>query len=96
MRLSTAYRNVIKTEVRKVFGEDAQVFLFGSRVDDSKKGGDIDLFITTDDKHDLFQKKLLFLAKLKRALGEQKIDVVFNEDSERLVEQEIRKWAVLI
>ncbi|TAN47863.1 MAG: nucleotidyltransferase domain-containing protein [Methylococcaceae bacterium] len=96
MRLSTAYRNVIKTEVRKVFGEDAQVFLFGSRVDDSKKGGDIDLFIATDDKDDLFQKKLLFLAKLKRALGEQKIDVVFNEDSERLVEQEIRKWAVLI
>lgn len=96
MRLSPAYRNSIKTAAHKIFGENTQVFLFGSRVDDTKKGGDIDLFIVTDNKNDLFQKKILFLAKLKSLLEEQKIDVVFNEDSTRLIEQEIKKWAVPI
>jgi predicted nucleotidyltransferase len=96
MRLSTIERKTIKDTTHKVFGENAQVFLFGSRVDDTKKGGDIDLFIVTDNKTDLFQKKILFLAKLKQALGEQKIDLVFNEDNTRLIEQEIQKWAIPI
>lgn len=94
MRLSDYYRAVIKTEVQSVFGEQAQVFLFGSRVDDDKKGGDIDLFITTNDHQDLLSKKIRFLARVKKNLGEQKIDVVFNEDSNRLIEKEISKWAI--
>jgi predicted nucleotidyltransferase len=94
VRLSPGYQKIIKAETLNVFGVDASVFLFGSRMDDSKKGGDIDLFIQTDDKDGLFEKKLRFLAKLKRQLGEQKIDVVFNEDEGRLIEQEIRKCSV--
>lgn len=96
MRLSLHYRQVIKNEVEKLFGKNTQVFLFGSRVDDTKKGGDIDLYIITENKTNLFEKKLLFLARLKRELGEQKIDVVFNEDETRLIEQEAKKWAVPI
>lgn len=96
MRLSNEYRSVIKTETLTIFGDHAQVFLFGSRVFDNKKGGDIDLYIVADNHDNLFEKKLLFLARLKRQLGEQKIDVVFNEDSNRLIEQEIKKWAVPI
>jgi predicted nucleotidyltransferase len=94
VRLSSEYQAIIKAETLNMFGLNASVFLFGSRMDDSKKGGDIDLFIRTDDKDRLFEKKLRFLAKLKRKLGEQKIDVVFNEDESRLIEQEIRKWSV--
>ena len=77
-----------------MFGDNAAVFLFGSRVDDSKKGGDIDLFIRTANKDGLFEKKIRFLARLKRQIGEQKIDVVFNEDEDRLIEQEVRKWSI--
>ena len=77
-----------------MFGDNAAVFLFGSRVDDSKKGGDIDLFIRTANKDNLFEKKIRFLARLKRQIGEQKIDVVFNEDEDRLIEQEARKWSI--
>ena len=77
-----------------MFGDNAAVYLFGSRVDDSKKGGDIDLFIRTANKDGLFEKKIRFLARLKRQIGEQKIDVVFNEDEDRLIEQEVRKWSI--
>ncbi len=77
-----------------MFGDNAAVFLFGSRVDDYKKGRDIDLFIRTADKDGLFEKKIRFLARLKRQIGEQKTDVVFNEDEDRLIEQEARKWSI--
>ena len=94
MRLSPVHQAIIKAEVIKAFGDNAAVFLFGSRVDDSKKGGDIDLFSRTANKDGLFEKKIRFLARLKRRIGEQKIDVVFNEDEDRLIEKEVRKWSI--
>lgn len=94
MRLSKFYRDVIKTKAQETFGEDVQVNLFGSRVDDTQKGGDIDLYIIVPNQQNLFQKKLRFLAQVKRVLGEQKIDVIFNEDETRLVEQEAKKWSI--
>lgn len=94
MRLKPNDIKTIKTLTETFFGKKSHVFLFGSRVDDNKKGGDIDLYIEVDNKHNLFERKIKFLARLKRAIGDQKIDLVFNEDSSRLIEQEIKKWAV--
>lgn len=96
MRLSTHYREVIKDAAKDVFGGDAQVFLFGSRVDDNKLGGDIDLYIKVLDKAHLLEKKRKFMVKIKKILGEQKIDVIFNDDSTRLIEQEAEKWGVAL
>ena len=48
MRLSTSQIEAIKQEAEHFFGVGAQVWLFGSRVDDTKKGGDIDLYVETD------------------------------------------------
>ena len=73
---------------------DGEIYLFGSRVDDSKKGGDIDLYLKVSNKDNLFEKKIKFLSRVKRELGEQKIDVVFNEDENRLIEQEAKKWGI--
>ena len=78
VRLSPVYQAIIKAEAIRVFGENVAVFLFGSRVDDSKKGGDIDLFIRTQIKRSCSRKRCVFLARLKRQVGEQKIDVVFD------------------
>jgi len=93
MRLSKRYIDVIKKNFKQFFVE-GDIFLFGSRVDDSKKGGDIDLYLVLLDHHDLFQKKIRFLSRIKRELGEQKIDIVFNEDKTRLIEQEAIKWGI--
>ena len=69
---------LIKKITKENFGNNAKVYLFGSRVDDQKKGGDIDLYIETDMKNDVFKQKLKMLGMLHRVLGEQKIDIVIN------------------
>ena len=79
MRLSPDQIQAIKTTAHDVLGEGAQVLLFGSRVDDSRKGGDIDLYIQ-GLQLDLQAQQLAkakFLARLKQSIGEQRIDVVF-------------------
>ena len=93
MRLNQQYISVIKQSFQDVF-QNGEVYLFGSRVDDSKKGGDIDLYLIVSQKVNLFRKKLKFLSKIKKILGEQKIDVVFNIDKNRLVEKEAIKWGI--
>ena len=93
MRLSKKYKDTIKKYFYQFF-TDGRVYLFGSRVDDSKKGGDIDLYLVVSNFDNLFEKKIKFLSRIKRELGEQKIDIVFNKDSTRLIEKEAIKWGI--
>ncbi len=44
MRLSDFEIKSIKEVAKKNFGESVKITLFGSRVDDTKRGGDIDLY----------------------------------------------------
>ena len=80
MRLTTFQQHTICTNARHYFGQSTQVWLFGSRVDDTKRGGDIDLYIEPEqqDIATLPLKKLQFLRALHAVLGEQKIDVVLK------------------
>lgn len=48
MRLTEQQQSIIKNNVNKIFGTHAQVLLFGSRVNDNERGGDIDLLIKLD------------------------------------------------
>jgi pyruvate/2-oxoglutarate/acetoin dehydrogenase E1 component len=43
MRLTPDQIQAIKQTAETVLGDDARVILFGSRVDDTKKGGDLNL-----------------------------------------------------
>ncbi len=85
MRLTPKQHQAIKKYFLEVF-QDGEIYLFGSRIDDEKKGGDIDLYIRTKDKQNLVRKKLDFLVKLKREIGEQKIDVVFDRGLQRAID----------
>ena len=75
--------------------ENVQVFLFGSRIDITKKGGDIDLYIKTEVGND-FSHKIKFLVALEQQIGEQKVDVVFAEDKNRAIEQQAVLTGVLL
>lgn len=95
MRLSAEEVTIIKAAVHQVFGNQAKIWLFGSRVDDSKKGGDIDLLVEPSNGCEgLLDKKLQVLSTLMLALGEQKIDLVVARDPSRLVEQEARNKGI--
>ena len=91
MRITTSEQTAIVNITHKYFDKNAEVYLFGSRIDDSKKGGDIDLYIISKNKSNaeqLYNKKIKFLVDLNLAIGEQKIDVIIAKDKNRLIEQE--------
>lgn len=77
MRLTTAEVTAIKQCAQYHF-ENAQVYLFGSRLDANKKGGDIDLYIETTQTEHILQSKIAFLLALQQRIGEQRIDVLIN------------------
>ena len=93
MRLSEQEKKIIKSVIAEIFGE-ARVYLFGSRLDESKRGGDIDLFVIAQDKTDLFHKKIKALAKLERALHKP-VDIVVHKNFDRAIEQEALKGTIL-
>lgn len=73
MRLKELEINAIKNAVRE-FDEDAKIYLYGSRTDDSKKGGDIDLLIISDKIKTKEVRKIRL--KIFDIIGEQKIDII--------------------
>ena len=79
MRLTPAQVNSIKQVAAEVLGEHARLMLFGSRVDDLRRGGDIDLYVAAPVLAHPAQlaAKLTFLVKLKQQIGDQRIDLVF-------------------
>lgn len=79
MRLSEFEIDAIRQTATQTFGPEVSVCLFGSRVDDSKRGGDIDLLIIaeSDQKRlDILRSETDFLVAVKNMIGEQKIDLV--------------------
>ncbi len=50
MRLTDNDKRAIKEAFFEIF-EDGKIYLFGSRADDTKRGGDIDLYIPSPPHH---------------------------------------------
>ena len=84
MRLTKKQIAAIRQATREVYGDNSQVWLFGSRVDDNRRGGDIDLLIRPEiaNKSVGLMRKIQFLGKLERAMGERKIDVIIEADDD--------------
>ncbi|MEY4882243.1 MAG: hypothetical protein RIS34_97 [Pseudomonadota bacterium] len=77
MRLTSTEQQALRDASQRCFGVRPR--LFGSRVDDSQRGGDIDLYIEANlSPQDAFRCETRMAAELYRILGERKIDVVVN------------------
>jgi predicted nucleotidyltransferase len=96
MRLSKRVVTILKDNIAKSFG-DVNIYLFGSRTDDNKRGGDIDLAIDTNiSKQEFRKKKSLFLALLMRIDFDYKIDIVNFNTKNELLSNEIQQNNVRI
>ena len=86
MRLTAEQAEIIRIAVREVYGEDSRLWLFGSRVDDARRGGDIDLLGRPDSRIGGYalMDKIRLLGKLERDLGERKIDIVIETPDDQM------------
>ncbi|MBK7766272.1 MAG: nucleotidyltransferase domain-containing protein [Sulfuritalea sp.] len=80
MRLDDKTREIIKSEVASQLGAGSVVRLFGSRVDDTQRGGDIDLLIEPGRPlaHRI-QEECRLSARLYIRLGGRKVDVLIKD-----------------
>ncbi len=79
MRLTNDERAAIKNAASDIFGQKAVVRLFGSRVDDKTRGGDIDLHLEIDadqiDRHETSE----FKDRVWEAMNELKVDLIVTK-----------------
>ncbi|MBU2804336.1 nucleotidyltransferase domain-containing protein [Acidithiobacillus ferridurans] len=79
MGLSLEPIAIIRQAAADTFGPDAHVWLFGSRVDDSQRGGDVDILVAMDrsvDRPALLTAQLS--ARLERLLDGRQVDVLLK------------------
>ena len=77
MRLSETQQKTILLATRQNFGTDARVWLFGSRVDDARRGGDVDLYVEATQSNTLMAE-----LQCKMAIEESldlHVDLVVND-----------------
>jgi len=74
MRISPEEANFLKKEISALL-PDALIYLFGSRVDDGKKGGDIDIMVLSGRRLNWKEKSRLRWRYYGK-YGEQKMDIV--------------------
>ena len=82
MRLDSEIKNKIIKYANQYFGTEIKLYLFGSRVDDTKKGGDIDLYLESSKEVDINQQ-IKFLNDMYKNVTERKIDLIINTPSKK-------------
>ena len=75
MRLSEEEKKVLKDAILAI-DDSARIFLFGSRTDDSRQGGDIDILVIS--KKITLRDKLKIKRSFFDQFGEQKIDLIIE------------------
>lgn len=82
MRLTATQKQTIISQAKRKFGGNTRVWLFGSRVDDSKRGGDFDFYLETsiDNADTLVKRRLDLLVDLHDTpeFADEKIDLVIH------------------
>ena len=86
VRLKEGEIKTIKEVIAK-FDPQAEIILFGSRADPTKRGGDMDLLVVSK-KIDYRQRRKIRVELLKR-LGERKIDLLVVKNPKETVFSEM-------
>jgi predicted nucleotidyltransferase len=84
MRITEHEKDVI-VEAVKSADPNAKVWLFGSRADDNKKGGDIDIAILSDKINKDIMQKMQVKRFICDRIGEQKIDIVTTNNGKEAI-----------
>lgn len=84
MRLTADEVAAIRACTHAHFGERAVVRLFGSRVRDDLRGGDIDLHVIAEDEaRTSWRTEAAFRRALEDLIGEQKVDLILRSPAEK-------------
>jgi len=89
MRLHQNEIEQIRDTILDEFGTN-EIYIFGSQLDSSRRGGDIDIFIVPKDRANLLTKE----SRVKFILEERllkPIDILIHIDFSREIEQEALK-----
>ena len=78
MRLRPHEIEAIRTAVRDVFGATATVRLFGSRVRDDLRGGDIDLFVEVDPGQITIANEQRLRDRIAPVVEDLRVDIVLH------------------
>ena len=99
MRLTSTHVEMIRNTAQAVLGDIVRVTLFGSRVDDHAKGGDVDLMVEVEG---VVEEPALLGARVasrvSRAMNGRRVDVILkapNLKSQAIHELATRTGVVL-
>lgn len=83
---------------RRHIGKDAKVWLFGSRVNDDAKGGDIDIMIAAASIESPLERKIGFRLAFEDTWGEQKLDILIHDTTrpEQPIHEVVRETGILL
>jgi hypothetical protein len=91
MRISAEKIAVLTALVSTHFGRDARLRLFGSRVDDRQRGGDIDLHVIAPQAS--YRDEVAFLVDVERLLDER-VDIRVQRGDPLLIDKIARDEGV--
>jgi hypothetical protein len=98
MRLERGEIEAIRHAARAVFGAQTRVRVFGSRVQDHLRGGDLDLWLEVASGQATLANERRFRDLIARPLDELKVDIVLHERGRPLspIDQIARRDGVLL
>jgi predicted nucleotidyltransferase len=91
MRLGADEVQTIREEIRQT-DPAAEIYLYGSRADDSARGGDIDLWVRST--RITYRDTLRLLTRIKDRIGWQKIDLTINAGEDDVLAQLVTETGV--
>jgi predicted nucleotidyltransferase len=77
MRITDDEKDALIASVHQA-DRDAKIWLFGSRINDAKKGGDIDIAILSSRIH--IPERMRIRRNIIDRIGERKIDILVSPD----------------